>query len=70
MVETDTGEAVVTEDVRYGLRVSLVAMAAPPLLTTKEGLEVSGHGAFRELPENVHYVPMGTYKVQAPVGPL
>ncbi|EIE25109.1 DUF917-domain-containing protein [Coccomyxa subellipsoidea C-169] len=43
---TDGGQALQTEDLRYGLRVSIVGLPAHPLLRTPEALEVVGPAAF------------------------
>ena len=42
MVDTETGEPVATEEVRYGLRVSILGIPAPPLLKTATALETVG----------------------------
>jgi DUF917 family protein len=41
-----SGEAVGTEVVRYGQRVKVVALPAPPILLTPKGLEHVGPRAF------------------------
>ena len=42
----DTGEALGTEIIRYGQRVTLIALPAPPLFLTPKGLEQVGPPAF------------------------
>ena len=46
VVETESGLAVQTEDLRFGMRVSALAIPAPERLLTKEALEVVGPKAF------------------------
>lgn len=46
IVDGVSGEPVTTEVIRYGLRVSVIGIPAPPLLTTPESLAVMGPRAF------------------------
>lgn len=46
IVDTETGEPVATEVLRYGLRVSVLGLAAPRQLKTPAALEVVGPRAF------------------------
>jgi DUF917 family protein len=46
VMDTLSGEAIGTETVRYGQRVSVVALPAPPVLLTPRGLEHVGPRAF------------------------
>lgn len=46
VLDTTTGEAIGTEALRYGQRVSLVALPAPELQTTPKGLDHVGPRAF------------------------
>lgn len=46
LVDEDTGEPVATEEVRYGLRVAVIAMPCFPLWTTPQGLAAGGPEAF------------------------
>lgn len=60
IVESESGESVATETLRYGLRISVIGIPAPRLISTPEALEVVGPAAFGY--ENVEYRPMeGTY---------
>jgi DUF917 family protein len=45
-MDTVSGEAIGTETLRYGQRVSVVALPAPPVLLTPRGLEHVGPRAF------------------------
>ena len=40
------GEAIGSQELRYGLKVNVIAMAAHPLWTTKEGLGIGGPEGF------------------------
>lgn len=46
LIDTESGEAIPTEDLRYGLRASLLVLKPSPLLTTQQALEVVGPKAF------------------------
>ncbi|GGT27331.1 DUF917 domain-containing protein [Nonomuraea spiralis] len=46
MLDTRTGEVVQAEQVRYGLRVSVVRVPCDPVWHTPEGLELAGPAAF------------------------
>ncbi|WP_347351027.1 DUF917 domain-containing protein [Intrasporangium sp.] len=46
MLDTDTGEPVTTESLRYGLRVSVVAVPCDPRWRSPQGLELAGPGYF------------------------
>ena len=69
MVDSETGEPIATEEVRYGLRVSILGIPAPPLLKTPTALKVVGPQAFG-YPEEIQYVPIGTYVQHKPVPPI
>ena len=46
LLDTVSGEAIGTETVRYGQRVTAVALPAPAVLQTPKGLEHVGPRAF------------------------
>ncbi|MEZ4416418.1 MAG: DUF917 domain-containing protein [Gemmatimonadota bacterium] len=46
VLDTESGEAVGTETIRYGQRVTVIALPAPPLQTTPKGLDHVGPRAF------------------------
>ena len=46
ILDADTGEAIGTETIRYGLRVGIVALAAADILTSDAGLSFVGPRAF------------------------
>ncbi len=68
MVDSETGEPIPTEEVRYGLRVTVLGMPVSPLLSTPIALEVVGPKAFGY--DDVEYVPIGDYVEHKPVAPL
>ncbi len=70
VVETDTGEPIPTEEVRYGLRVSVLGIPASPMLTTPEALSVVGPQAFGYPEEDVTFTPIGDYIIHKPVPPV
>ena len=67
LVGVDSGQPVSTEEVRYGLRVALLALPAPPELTTARALQVVGPHAFGYPPEEVTYTPVATYVHHSPI---
>jgi len=46
VLDTETGEAIGTEILRYGQRVTVIALPAPPVLLTPRGLDFVGPRAF------------------------
>eukprot|EP01052_Picozoa_sp_SAG31_P014303 SAG31_NODE_884_length_11256_cov_2.889666_3_plen_281_part_00 len=46
VLESETGRAIGTEELRYGLKASVIAIPASPLLCTEQALEVVGPTAF------------------------
>jgi hypothetical protein len=46
VLDTVSGEAIGTETLRYGQRVTVIALPAPPVLLTPKGLEHVGPRAF------------------------
>ena len=55
VVDTERGEPITTELLRYGFRVTVLGMPAPRLWTTFEGLEVAGP---RALGYDLDYTPV------------
>ncbi|EPQ56795.1 hypothetical protein GLOTRDRAFT_92967 [Gloeophyllum trabeum ATCC 11539] len=59
VLDSQSGSALGTHEYRYGLRVTVIALAGHPLWSTKEGLKTGGPGAFGlDLP----YMPVGEYR--------
>jgi DUF917 family protein len=46
VLDTVSGEAIGTETLRYGQRVTVIALPAPPILLSPKGLEHVGPRAF------------------------
>eukprot|EP00118_Oscarella_pearsei_P002054 m.9338 g.9338 ORF g.9338 m.9338 type:complete len:991 (+) comp21278_c0_seq1:40-3012(+) len=46
IIDSDTGYPISTEDVRYGLRVAVLVLAADPVMRTDRALQVVGPAAF------------------------
>ena len=46
MIDSERGVPVTTEEVKYGIRVAVVAMAADPQLKTERALKIVGPRAF------------------------
>ena len=65
LVDEDTGEPVATEEVRYGLRVAVIAMPCFPLWTTPQGLAAGGPAAFGY--HDVAYSPIASYEEHPPI---
>ncbi|MGH2614246.1 MAG: DUF917 family protein, partial [Thermomicrobiales bacterium] len=55
ILDAETGEPITTEGLRYGFRVSVLAMPCDPRWRTPEGLKVVGPGYFGY---DVPYVPI------------
>ena len=66
LVEIDTGKAVLTDTVRYGLRVAVVALPCSPVLTTPEGLAAVSPQAFG-YDDSVAYNRVAEFKPNPPV---
>ncbi|MBT6512524.1 MAG: DUF917 family protein, partial [Rhodospirillaceae bacterium] len=46
LMDSESGEAVGTETLRYGQRIGVIALPAPPILSSPKGLTVVGPRAF------------------------
>ena len=64
----ETAEPIPTEEVRYGQRVAVVILPAPPPMTTPRALQVVGPVPFG-YPE-VQYTPVGEYREPQPLAPV
>jgi DUF917 family protein len=60
-LDSSSGEAVATEDMRYGLWVSVLLLPAHPLLRTPAALQVVGPAAFGY---DVEYQPVGPFPAE------
>ncbi|XP_066282728.1 uncharacterized protein [Branchiostoma lanceolatum] len=68
VVDADSGTPIATEEQRYGLRVAVLVLPAPPLLCTPQALKVVGPQAFG-YPEDVIYSSVGEYNCNEPIPP-
>lgn len=64
IVDVETGRPIGTEEMRYGLRVAVLAIPCTPLLRTEAALRIMGPRAFGY---DFDYVPFGTARVADPV---
>ena len=46
LMDSESGEAVGTETLRYGQRIGVIALPAPPILSSEKGLKIVGPRAF------------------------
>jgi DUF917 family protein len=46
VLEADTAEPITTERIRYGQRVTVMGVATPPIMRSREALEVFGPAGF------------------------
>ena len=61
LVATDTGEPITTDEIKYGLRVSVVILPASPVIKSKEALEFTLPKAFGfecEYTSTISYSPV------------
>ena len=68
VLDIDTAQPISTDEVHYGMRVSVVAIPVAPLMATEKALKWVGPQAFG-YPEDVHYKPVSTCPTYEPVGP-
>ncbi|XP_057316586.1 uncharacterized protein LOC130657611 [Hydractinia symbiolongicarpus] len=65
LVDTDTGEPITTDELKYGLRVTTLVLPCPPIMNSKKALEFVGPKAFKY--ENVEYHPSCEYVAFEPI---
>ena len=65
IVDTESGEPIPTEDVRYGLRVSVLVLPASRMLTTNQALQVVGPKAFGY--DDVEFTPKPNFNEEKSV---
>ena len=65
VLDSNSGEVIATEEVRYGLRVSVVVLPCSPLLTTEKALKVVGPEALGY--SHCPYQACGVYKKTKPI---
>ena len=69
VLDTDTAQPIPTDEVHYGMRVSVVAMPVAPLMATEKALKWVGPQGFG-YPDYVKYKPVSKCPLFEPVGPL
>ena len=67
IVDVDSGEPILTEDLRYGLRVSIIRLACHNLWRNPKALEFVGPKAFGYDETEVVYQPFGEMGEHEPV---
>ncbi|XP_069112790.1 uncharacterized protein [Argopecten irradians] len=67
VVDSDTGEPIPTENVRYGQRVSVLTLPSHPMLRTPRALAFVGPRAFGY--NDIDFTPCGPCREIEPVGP-
>ena len=65
ILDTETAEVIPTEEIRYGLRVSVIVLPCPPLLSSERALKVVGPKAFGY--KDYVYQPCEFYKECNPI---
>ena len=65
ILDSETGEVIPTEEIRYGLRVSVIVLPCSPLLSTDRALQVVGPEAFGY--KDYTYLPCEGYKTSTPI---
>jgi len=58
LVATETGEPITTDEVKYGLRVSVIVLPSAPLMCTETALKFTGPNAFNY---DTEYKPIGGF---------
>lgn len=58
LVATETGEPITTDEVKYGLRVSVIVLPSAPLMCTETALKFTGPKAFNY---DTEYKPIGGF---------
>lgn len=63
LVEVESGEPVPIDELRYGLRVAILALPVPSKMSSPRALKVVGPQAFGYSEEEVTYTPVDEYMV-------
>ena len=69
VVDIDTAQPIPTEEVHYGMRVSVVIMPVAPIMTTETAMKWVGPQAFG-YSEDIKYKPVAEFPNYEPVGPV
>ena len=68
VLDIDTAQPIPTEEVHYGMRVSVVAMPVAPIMATETALKWVGPQAFG-YSTDIQYRPVSEYPNYGPIGP-
>ena len=68
VVDIDTAQPIPTEEIHYGMRVSVVVMPVSPIMATEQALKWVGPQAFG-YPKDIIYKPVSEFPNYEPVGP-
>ena len=68
VVDIDTAQPIPTEEIHYGMRVSVVVMPVSPIMATEQALKWVGPQAFG-YGEDIIYKPVSEFPNYQPVGP-
>ena len=65
ILDSQSGEVIPNEEVRYGLRVSVIVLPCSPLLRTEQALKIVGPHAFGY--QEYSYEACGVYEETRPI---
>lgn len=68
LMDADTAQPIPMEEVRFGIRVAVVAMRASPMLSSEQGLKFVGPQAFG-YGDDIKYTPLCEFVDAGPVAP-
>ena len=68
VLDIDTAQPIPTEEVHYGMRVSVVAMPVAPIMATETALKWVGPQSFC-YSNDIQYTPVSEYPNYGPIGP-
>ena len=69
VLDIDTAQPIPTEEVHYGMRISVVAMPVSPLMATERALKWVGPQAFG-YSSDILYTPVSEFPNYGPIGPI
>ncbi|XP_053401722.1 uncharacterized protein LOC123549025 [Mercenaria mercenaria] len=68
LMDADTAQPIQTEELKFGIRVAVVAMRASPMISSEQALKFVGPQAFG-YGDDVKYTPLCDFVDAGPVGP-
>ncbi|XP_060597599.1 uncharacterized protein LOC132751461 [Ruditapes philippinarum] len=69
LMDADTAQPIQTEELRFGIRVAVVAMRASPTISSEQALKFVGPQAFG-YGADVQYTPLCDFVDAGPIGPM